>query len=55
MSRDRIITMVIERQSNIRQQLEDCKALLLVLDRAIQALNNNDEYVHEFSKERNTE
>ena len=54
MSRDRIILMIIERQSNIRQQLEDCKALLLVIDRAIQAINN-DEYIHEFSKERNTE
>jgi hypothetical protein len=54
MNQDRIIAMIIERQSNIRQQLEDCKALLLVLDRAIRAMNN-DEYIHEFTKERDTE
>lgn len=46
MTRDRIIQMIIERQSQVKDQVKNLERLLLVIDKAINDLQQDEEKEH---------
>ena len=50
MNRDHIIQMVIERQTQIKVQLDVIQRLALILDRTIKNLQHDEEVNNEFNR-----